>query len=206
MSPWYWVGLAAVVLAEVLMPAPAAAILYRWTDDNGVIHYTAEIATVPAARRNRVREIPTPQPRTGPVPQEQQEQPEAPPETGTPNTVVKITPGAPIVLPARLNGVPLTLAVDTGADRTVISPAAMARAGLPVSGPPITITGVTGATSALIGTVPLLDIAGARVGPLSVVVHDAGLQGTDGLVGRDVLDAFTLTLDAAKGQATVTPR
>ena len=204
MSPWYCLALAAAVLADVLMPTPAAAILYRWTDDSGVIHYTAEIQTVPAARRDRVREIPTPQPRSGSAaPQEEQE---VPAETGTPNTVIKIAPGSPIVLPARLNGVPLTLAVDTGADRTVISPAAMARAGLTVSGPPITITGVTGATTALIGTVPLLDIAGARVGPLSVVVHDAGLQGTDGLVGRDVLDAFTLTLDAGKGQATVTPR
>ena len=204
MSPWYWFGLAAVVVVELLTPPPAAAILYRWMDDNGVIHYTAEIQTVPTARRNRVREIPTPQPRTGPLPQEEAQ--ETPADTGTPNTVIKITPGAPIVLPARLNGVPLSLAVDTGADRTVISPAAMARAGLTVSGPPVTITGVTGATTALIGTVPLLDIAGARVGPLSVVVHDAGLQGTDGLLGRDVLDAFTLTLDAAKGQATVTPR
>jgi Aspartyl protease/Domain of unknown function (DUF4124) len=196
--------LTAVLLATILAPVPAAAILYRWTDDNGVIHYTAEIQTVPVARRSRVREIQTPQPRTGPPPG--QEEPTVAAETGTPNTVVKITPGAPIVLPARLNGVPLTLAIDTGADRTVLSPTAMARAGLAVSGPEITITGVTGTTTALLGTVPLLDIAGTRVGPLSVVVHDAGLQGTDGLLGRDVLDAFTLTLDGARGQATVTPR
>ena len=195
---------ATALLVIVLAPTPAAAILYRWTDDNGVIHYTAEIQTVPVARRSRVREIPTPQPRTAPRPREEEQMAAA--EAGTPNTVVKITPGAPIVLPARLNGVPLTLAVDTGADRTVISPTAMGRAGLAVSGPQITITGVTGATNALLGTVPQLDIAGTRVGPLSVVVHDAGLQGTDGLLGRDVLDAFTLTLDAARGQATVTPR
>jgi hypothetical protein len=196
--------LTAVLLATILAPGRAAAILYRWTDDNGVIHYTAEIQTVPVARRNRVREIQTPQPRGGPPPGEEQQTAAA--DTGSPNTVVKITPGAPIVLPARLNGVPLTLAIDTGADRTVLSPTAMARAGLPVSGPEITITGVTGATTALLGTVPLLDIAGTRVGPLSVVVHDAGLQGTDGLLGRDVLDAFTLTLDGGRGQATVTPR
>ncbi|HEY3066784.1 MAG TPA: aspartyl protease family protein [Methylomirabilota bacterium] len=195
--------IAATLLAMILAPVPAAAILYRWTDDNGVIHYTAEIQTVPVARRSRVREIPTPQPRNAPPPAEEEQ---VVAETGTPNTVVKITPGAPIVLPARLNGVPLTLAIDTGADRTVLSPTAMARAGLPVSGPEITITGVTGATTALLGTVPLLDIAGTRVGPLSVVVHDAGLQGTDGLLGRDVLDAFTVTLDSGRGQAIVTPR
>ena len=58
--------------------------------------------------------------------------------------------------------------------------------------------------------VPLLDVAGARVGPLRVIAHDPGASSTagavDGLLGRDVLDYFTLTVDAAAGRATLTPR
>jgi hypothetical protein len=54
--------------------------------------------------------------------------------------------------------------------------------------------------------VPVLDIAGASLGPLWLIVHDAGLGGVDGLLGRDVLDAFTVTIDAAAGRATLIPR
>jgi hypothetical protein len=37
-------------------------------------------------------------------------------------------------------------------------------------------------------------------------VHDAGLGGLDGLLGRDVLDAFTVTIDTAGGRAMLVPR
>ena len=57
-----------------------------------------------------------------------------------------------------------------------------------------------------IGSRALLDVPGASVGPVSLIVHDAGLGGVDGLLGRDVLDAFTVTIDAAAGRATLTPR
>ena len=49
-------------------------------------------------------------------------------------------------------------------------------------------------------------MAGARVGPLTVIVHDVGLADIDGLLGRDVLDRFTLTVDSARGRATLVPR
>jgi len=101
----------------------------------------------------------------------------------------------------------LTLVLDTGADRTVISPAAFARTGLDTgSSRVVSIIGVTGSATAREVTVPLLDVAGARVGPLTVIVHDVGLADIDGLLGRDVLDRFTLTVDSARGRATLVPR
>ena len=136
---------------------------------------------------------------------------------------LRVTPGAPITVEARLNGVPLTLIVDTGADRTVISPDVIERAGLGgQAGRAIQVVGVTGTSTATLVTLPLLDIAGARIGPLLVVAYalPATFRGTgssegaggnpvgaiDGLLGRDVLDAFTLSVDAGSGRATLTLR
>ena len=108
---------------------------------------------------------------------------------------------------ARVNGAPLTLMVDTGADRTMLAPAALARAGLDVSqGRRIRVLGVTGTSDAYEVTLPGLDVAGARLGPVAVVVHELPSPGLDGLLGRDLLHAFTLTVDSAGGQATLTPR
>ncbi|HJU87046.1 MAG TPA: aspartyl protease family protein, partial [Gemmatimonadota bacterium] len=114
------------------------------------------------------------------------------------------------VVNAHLNGVPVALLLDTGADRTLVSPAAVARAGygqlVVADTASVRVLGVTGSAVASIVTVPTLDVAGARVGPLSLIVHDAGLGGLDGLLGRDVLDAFTVTIDTAGGRATLVPR
>lgn len=168
------------------------------------MHYTADLAAIPLAFRDGATLLSAPQAR-----------PALPPDPSAPVTL-GVTPGAPITVEARLNGVSLTLIVDTGADRTVISPEAIERAGL--AGQPertIQVVGVTGAATARLVTLPLLDVAGARIGPLPVVVYTlpatflaAGSGGSpagtvDGLLGRDVLDAFTLSVDAASGRATL---
>ena len=190
--------LRAVALAVCLVATPAAAELYRWTDGQGTVHYTADLAAIPPAHRDAAQLLSAPQPRQAPPP-------------GPEPTVLRAGSGAPITVPARLNGVPLTLVVDTGADRTVLSPSVIERAGLGgQSGRPVQIVGATGVTTAVLVTVPLLDVAGARIGPLAVVVHAlppvGNFEPVDGLLGRDALDAFTLTVDAASGRATLTPR
>lgn len=115
--------------------------------------------------------------------------------------------GGPLVVEASINGVPLRLLVDTGAERTLITHAALARAGIDVSGgTPVQIRGVTGDASATLVSVPRLDVAGTRVGPLPVIVHTIASQNIDGLLGRDVLDGFTVTVDAAARRATLVPR
>ena len=66
--------LPAVLLAfslALLLPAPSAADLYRWTDSDGVIHITDDLGRVPERRRHGVEtfkstpveEAPTPPPR-----------------------------------------------------------------------------------------------------------------------------------------------
>ena len=190
-------GLAALA-ALVALVSPAWAQLYRWTDDAGTVHYTTDLATIPPAHRDRARDIGAPTP--GP----QQPVPAAPAAGGV---VIPYT-GGPLVVDAGLNGVPLRLVLDTGADRTLISPAAMARAGVDVAGgTPVRIRGVTGDAVVPLVSVPRLDVAGMPVGPVAVLVHAlSGPSGADGLLGRDVLDAFTVTVEAAAQRAILVPR
>lgn len=178
---------------------PAAAQLYQWTEEDGIPRYTNDRESIPPAYREGAREIGSPQAR--------------PPEPGEPEppaddpSVIPIAGSGPIRTKVSVNGVGLTLVLDTGADRTVISPAALARTGLEIeSARAVNIVGVTGTAAAREVTVPLLDVAGVRIGPLAVIVHDVGLADIDGLLGRDVLDRFTLTVDSARGRAILAPR
>jgi predicted aspartyl protease len=187
---------ALIALLIVLAVArPAAAALYRWIDDGGAIHYTSELESIPPEHRASARSIEHPGPQAAPPP--------ASPRQGA---VLPFAGGAPVVLEARLNGVPLRLLLDTGADRTMISPAALARTGLAAAGAPVRITGVTGTATGTLVPVTRLDVAGAQIGPLTVIAYAVPDDGIDGLLGRDVLDAFIVTLDASASRVILTPR
>ena len=186
---------ALAVLFVVAMATPSAAGLFRWTSLDGAVHYTSDLDSIPEAYRATAVDVGAPAPNP------------APPTPPVPAGTVLPFGGGPVVVQARLNGVTLSLLLDTGADRTVIAPAALARAGVnPGVGTPIRISGVTGSAAATLVAVPLLEVAGARVGPLSVIVHAVPSDSLDGLLGRDVLDAFTVTFDAAAGRVTLLPR
>ena len=188
----------AVVLLLVTTAAPAAAELYQWTDAGGIVYYTSDLSSIPEPYRSGVRDIGSPRPREGPV---------AEPRRETEAGAMRFTSGAPIVAAVAINGVGLRLMVDTGADRTLISPAAWARTGLSSDGGrPVRIMGVTGSSVGSEVTVQQMDVAGARVGPVRVIVHDTVGTNIDGLLGRDVLDFFTLTVDSTAGRATLIPR
>jgi hypothetical protein len=179
----------------LLVADPAAAQLYRWTDNEGIVRYTNDPATIPPAARGSATEIGSPRPRP----------PE--PRPAVSSTVIPFAAGGPILAAVALNGTLLSLMVDTGADRTMIAPAALARAGLDSArGREVRILGVTGGATARAVVVERLDLGGTRVGPLTVIAHDIGVGGVDGLLGRDALDAFTLTIDAAAGRAVLAPR
>jgi hypothetical protein len=189
-------AIAVVAAAVTLVAAPAFAQLYRWTDASGTVHYTTDLASIPPSHRDSARDIGAPTP--GPI--------QEPARAAAAGIAIPYT-GGPLVVDAWLNGVPLRLLLDTGADRTLIVPAAMARAGFSVEeSAAVRIRGVTGDAVAPLVSIPRLDVAGTRVGPLAVVVLALTGPEVDGLLGRDVLDAFTLTVDAASQRAILVPR
>jgi clan AA aspartic protease (TIGR02281 family) len=187
-----------VALAMTVLAAPAFAELYQWTDGDGVRHYTSDLASIPEPYRPGARDIGSPRAREAPAAETRRE---------GDASVLRFRGGAPVVVPVTINGVGLRLMIDTGADRTLLSPAAAARTGLPLeTGRQVKIVGVAGSAMASELTVVQLEVAGARVGPVRVVVLETPTANLDGLLGRDVLDSFTLTIDGGAGRATLVPR
>ena len=192
-----WSLLLAMVFA--LAPGTASAQIFRWLDQDGDIHYSQGIDSVPMPfRANAViigyDRTPEPEPVTAAAREGR----------------VKFAPGQPILVTARVNGKDSAqLMVDTGATRTVISPAVLSSLGVSfdnaVRG---TLKGVTGEAEVVAVRVESLEVGGMKYGPLAVISHDSGFgpgRG-DGLLGRDFLDNFTLTIDNAAGVLTLAPK
>ncbi len=194
-----WLGL--IICSVWLLPGIATAQVYHWVDDHGTIHYTTGIESVPEQYRDRAREFAESSGPSG--------GPEPPAAVVAPTEVTNIafTPGSPIIVTAQINGLgPLTLILDTGADRTVVSPRALARIGVsPVRSGRADVKGVTGVGQADLVPVHSLEVGDARSGPLTIVVHDAELAHADGLLGRDFLDLFHVAIDSRAGVVTLAP-
>ena len=200
---------AGMVLAGIVcgFAAPGSAQIYRWTDERGEVRFSQGINSVPPQARGGAVMMSTPgQPApSAPTPAD------TPSDTGIPAGAARIpfTPGRPIMVSARINGGGTTqLILDTGAQGTVISPTALAALGISYRNAARgSIRGVTGETSVLAVRIESLEVEGARFGPLMVISHDAGLgSGTDGLLGRDFLDNFIVTIDSSSRVVTLTPK
>ena len=190
---------AVALLVLSLVTTSAHAQLYRWTDENGETHFGQSL---PERYRKSARSVGTVDPPPAP----------SGPAEATLNegvTRIAFAPGHPIMVTARINGRGLVqLLLDTGADRTTISPTALMGLGVSYRDvPKIEIRGVTGSSSAYIVTLESLQVGGARVGPLQVASHDAQLgRGAQGLLGRDFLSYFRVSIDNARGIVELTPR
>ncbi len=201
---------AGLVLGGALVGGATAtsAQIYRWTDERGEVRYSQGINSVPPQARGGAVMMSTPSQPAPAAPAA----PDAPADgAGAPAGVARIpfTPGRPILVNARINGSGTTqLILDTGAQATVISPSALAALGVSYRNAARgSIRGVTGETNVLAVRVDSIEVEGARFGPLMIISHDAGLgSGTDGLLGRDFLDNFVVTIDSASRFVTLTPK
>jgi hypothetical protein len=194
-----------VALLLALAASTASAQIYRWVDEHGVAHFVDGIENVPQpfrpratplGYRNAPREAAPATPATG--------------QAARPGpVVVRFTPGERIVVDARLNGTTATrLILDTGADRTVIAPRALVAAGASPGRGTVAaqIVGVTGRADVQGVPITSLEIGEAKVGPLMVVSHDVDQPEVDGLLGRDVLEQFNVSIDPAAGIVTLAPK
>jgi Aspartyl protease/Domain of unknown function (DUF4124) len=188
----------AVVLAGAL--PSAAAQVFHWVDNEGIVHYTTGLESVPERYRAAARPL-----AVSPVEASPPGLAAVPARTGI--ATVPFVVGTPIVVQARINGAgPIALVLDTGADRTMVAPAALARLGIGVPGTyRAEVRGVTGAARADVLWIESLDVAGAWAGPLPIVAHDADIPLADGLLGRDFLSLFSVTIDTRTGTVRLEP-
>jgi len=191
---------ATLVLICVLFPGLALADIYYWVDEQGTQHYTTRLEGIPEPYRSRAKLLPLPT------------SPPAPPElerSPSPKEPMKIpfSPGLPVHVSARINGAgPITLILDTGSDRTLVAPAALQRLGISVeNGPRGILKGVTGTSYVDAVWVNSVEVGEAKVGPLLIVVYDGDLKTADGLLGRDFLAHFNVTIDSKEGVVTLAP-
>jgi hypothetical protein len=189
---------------SVLAPPSASAqvAIYRWIDAQGDIHVSQGVDSVPSRFRAGAVIIGYDQP----------PEPSAisPPRQRPGVGQVRFTPGQPIIVTARINSAgSAQLMLDTGAARTVVSPTVLSVLGVSYAGAVRgSIKGVTGETEVDAVRLESIDVDGARFGPLLVISHDPGFgpQKGDGLLGRDYLDNFSITIDNAAGLLTLTPK
>ena len=187
-----WAGFFLLLIA--LVPGRAQAQMYQWEDEQGTVHYTNELQNVPEPFRSRARFVPA--------------SPMAPPAVAPAQGITRIpfTPGSPILVNARINGAG-TLILDTGADRTMLTPMALWRLGISTAGAPqAEIKGVTGTAQGQLVQVASVEVGDARAGPFLIIAHDADLKQAEGLLGRDFLERFTVTIDAKERVVTLAPK
>ena len=213
---------AAVLLTLTLLgsclPSPAAAEIFKYTDERGTNHYVEGLESVP--QQYRARAVPlgmsnntltapppsgTVDPSRSPAPGSE---PRSAPKSEKGGASIQFAPGKPIMVTATVNGsASASLLLDTGADKTMINPRVLVAAGASLARPAgsAMVTGVAGSQEMQFVTINSLEVAGATVGRLLVAAHEAPGVG-DGLLGRDFLDHFSVNIDSAKGIVTLIPR
>ncbi len=199
----------ALLLVAILLvlrwPAVVDAQIYRWVDENGVPHFADGIDSVPGPYRSKavplgMKNAPAPPPAPPGAPG-------ARPASG--ETSIRFVPGQRILVDVRINGnAEAKLLLDTGSDKTIISPRALQAAGVRIAGPTTTaeVAGATGTAQMQFVFVDSLEVGEARVGRMSVGAQNLPVEAADGVLGRDFLDQFNVSIDSGKGVVTLTPK
>jgi hypothetical protein len=192
-------------MATLVAVAPVSAQMFKWTDERGNAHYTEGLDNIPERFRNNAVPLGLRNKPADPAPT-----PAAGPSAGSSGgATIRYTPGQPIMVDVRINrSAAARLLLDTGADRTLISPRALAAAGVGLTRPIATgqMAGVTGTDQVQYVVVDSLEIGDARVGRIPVAAYEMPNVQGDGLLGRDFLDRFVLNIDSARGVVTLTPK
>lgn len=195
-----------LILAALGAAASVRAEIYRYSDERGHTHYVDGLDNVPPSHRAGAVPVGLHNRPSDPTPGAGGAEPARP----SARTVLRYTPGQRIFVDVTINGtVTAKLLLDTGADRTMISPRTLQAAGASLARPVAAgqVTGVTGTDRILYVVVDSLQVGEARVGRMPIAAYQLPDSTTgDGLLGRDFLDQFTMTIDATRGEVTLTPK
>jgi hypothetical protein len=193
-------SLKASILTLVLVPALALAEIYYWVDDQGIQNYTTRFESIPEPYRSRVQALSLPTPPPVPVELRPSPSPRGPAK-------IPFTLGSPVMVSVRINGAgPVTLILDTGSDCTLIRSSVLGKVGISTENARrAVLRGVTGVSTGDAVWVDSVEVGEARVGPLLIAVHDVDLKEADGLLGRDFLANFNVTIDSKERVVTLTP-
>jgi predicted aspartyl protease len=195
-----------LLLVLAVWPSVALAQIYRWMDERGTPHYVEGIDNVPAQFRATAEPLSM---RNSRAPAAQT--PGAAAATGSAGTEIKFVPGKHIVVEARINdGRPVKLILDTGAAGTLISPRALAAAGVSLT------RGVRNARTRGVArdtevevqqvAVESLAVGEARVANLVVSSYEMDMPDAEGLLGQDFLGNFNVSIDAGSGLVKLTKK
>ena len=110
---------------------------------------------------------------------------------------------ARMTVPVMINGQgPFEFVVDTGADRSVLTPGVAERLALP-PGPEVIVHGVSGSVTSPTVRVAALRTGDARLSDVVLPVLPYDRVGADGLLGVDILEGRNVVIDFAKKQLEV---
>ncbi len=201
-------GLCIITLALALSataPPDAQAQLYRWVNERGEVHFTQGLENIPEPFRAGAQLLGYPE---SPPATERADPPAGAAAPARGAARIRFVPGEPILADARINGGrSVRLLLDTGAALTMIAPRTLSALGVDMSrSRPAEVRGVTGSASARLVYLDSIAVGEARTGPLWVLSYNAVLPQGDGLLGRDFLERFTVTIDTRERVVTLSQR
>jgi clan AA aspartic protease (TIGR02281 family) len=194
-----------------LLTAAAHGTIYKWTDQNGKVHFTDNVWAIPPEYRQQAEER-----RGGTAPTQRPEQPPELPLTTLPPAD---DPGSKhYIIPFRRAGSMMLvdvvvdqflkshLLVDTGATFTVISTAMARQLALNLDNAAlIPLQSASGVFLAPLTKVKSIAVGDAVAQDVEVVVHDIGQGITGGLLGMSFLDNFQVTINTTVERMTLSP-
>ena len=186
-------------------PSVALAQIYRWLDERGTPHYAEGIDSVPARYRGAATPLGM---RNSPAPTAT---PAASAATSGASTEIRFVPGKHIVVEARINGgASVKLILDTGAAGTLISPRALAAAGVSLTREArmARTRGVARDTEVEVQQVAVesLQVGDARVANMVVSSYEMDMPDAEGLLGQDFLGNFNVSIDSGAGVVKLTKK
>jgi len=189
MSRWAVLSLLAAILLATAANAQVLE-MYRWTDDQGVVHYTNGLRDIPEQFRGNATLIRSAEARPAPPPVDKA-------------SIKFQRRGDLMVVKATLNGkLPVNFVVDTGASYTTISQATAKHLQINLENSPVVIPLQTanGVIEAPLVSVGSLELGGLGLKDLKVAVHDVFSDpGIAGLLGLNFLSEFRVEIDNKNG-------